>query len=179
MSMQPVDELAWPPRKRSGAAPARHSTPPLAGTLDLPPEAVASGAWHDDFLILGSRLRQIWGDELEIDEEAPAYVVPYADGFAIAVTCAVDVERAESVRISCPILAITDGAVGIFEFALRENAELPLARLSFRDGWLVAEHELPFSATGIPALGASIEAVGWTARRLRPELVAACTPTTN
>jgi hypothetical protein len=179
MSIRTFDELAWPPRKRPGPEPVRHSTPPIASTLDLPAEAIESGAWHDDFLILGSRLRPAWGDELEIDEGLPAYVVPYADGFPIQVTCPVGTGRADSVRVSCTVLAVPHGTRGIFEFALRENAELPLARLSFSGDWLFADHELPFSAAGIPALRDSIEAVGWTAQRLRPELSAACLPTAD
>jgi len=164
------DHLAWPPRVRR--APAKHSTPPVARSLDLPTSAVENGAWHDDFLILGSRLRPTW-DQLEIDEEAPAYVVPYAPGFPVQVTCPVGSERAETVRVSCDVIALPRNVAGFFEFALRENAELPMARLAISDDRLVVDQELPFLAAGIPALGITIEAIGWAARRLRPELSAA------
>lgn len=172
MNTEPFDELAWPPQPKAGR-PQQHSTPPIASTLDLPSGATESGAWHDDFLILGSRLREIWGDALEIDEETPAYLFSHADGVTISVTCPVGAGRSESIRISSPVLTIPADARGIFEFALRENAELPLARLSFNEGQLVADHELPFVGGGIDALRASIEAVAWAVRVLRPELAAA------
>lgn len=166
------DDLVWPTRK--GRAPARYTTPPIASTLELPAEAIERGAWHDDFLILGSRLRPMWGDELWIDEEVPAYVVPYREDYDIRVTCPLGRERPEFVRSSCDILQVSSvDKGGIFEFALRENAELPLAHLSFVGDRLVAEHKLPFVAAGVPALGAAVEAVGWAACRLRRELTAA------
>lgn len=171
MSLETFDDhLAWPSRVRR--APTQHSTPPVAHSLDLPASAIENGAWHDDFLILGSRLRPTW-DQLEIDEEAPAYVVPYAPGFPVQVTCPVGSERAETVRVSCDVIALPRNVAGFFEFALRENAELPMARLAISDDRLVVDQELPFLAAGIPALGVTIEAVGWAARRLRPELSAA------
>jgi hypothetical protein len=173
MNGHPFDELSWPPRKRCDGRGVRHLTPPVAGTLKLPDGAV-QGAWHDDFLLLGSRLRPAWGGEIRIDEEAPAYVIAYAEDYDVSVTCPVGEERADSVRVSCPVLTVPAGTTGIFEFALRENADLPLARLAYRGQELVAEHELPFVAAGIPALRTAVDAVGWAARRLRPELSAAC-----
>lgn len=177
MSLETFDDhLAWPPRIRR--APAQHSTPPIARSLDLPADAVEKGAWHDDFLILGSRLRPTW-DQLEIDEEAPAYVLPYAPGFQVRVTCPVESARAETVRVSCDVIAVPRQVAGFFEFALRENAELPMARLAIHDDRLAVDQELPFLAAGIPALAMTIEAVGWAARRLRPELRAAFPSTTD
>lgn len=97
-------------------------------------------------------------------------MVPYAPGFPVRVTCPVGSERAETVRVSCDVIAIPQDVAGFFEFALRENAELPMARLAVNADRLVVDQELPFLAAGIPALGMTIEAVGWAARRLRPEL---------
>jgi hypothetical protein len=136
-------------------------------------DAVRSGAWHDDFLILGSRLRSIYGDELELNEDAPAYAIPYTAEIAVSVTCPVDVERADRVRAACPVLALADAGAGVFEFALRENAKLPLARLLLEDGWLAVDYELPFVAAGIPALRTAVSVVGWAASCLQRELAAA------
>jgi hypothetical protein len=176
MDDYPFDDLAWPANPLAAETPARHSTPPIAGALDLAPQEAESGAWHDDFLILGSRLGAIYGGELALDERAPAYLVPYDPDFTVSISCPVDAARADSVRASCPILALPDDTKGIFEFALRENGELPLVRLSFKDGLLMADYELPFVAAGIPALRSAVSAVGWVARRLRPELTTAYLP---
>ena len=62
-------------------------------------------------------------------------------------------------RVSAPVLDLAGVDLpGIFEFALRENADLALARLSARDGVLLVEHELPLRGSGIPAFAASVSA---------------------
>lgn len=76
----------------------------------------------------------------------------------------------------CPLVPIPDEPGGIFEFALRENAVLPLAKLSLESGWLAASYELPFAGAGISSLRSAVSVVGWAACGLRRELEAACSP---
>jgi hypothetical protein len=167
----PNEDLGWHSVPSSPGALARLSTPPIVDFLgDLGPAETESGAWHDDFLLLGSRLRPSFGDAMTVDRGAPAYVVSYTPEIAVCVTCQVDAPRADTVRIWCPLIEISDQAEGLFQFALRENARLALARLGFERGQLLADYELPFAGAGVPALRAAVDAVGWAAQHLRPEL---------
>lgn len=172
MNLQPLDDLSWPPNPL-----ARNTdgfSPPIASSLDLDEEEIASGIWHDDFLILGSRLRDIYGDGLDIDQDAPSYLVPFEADFVVSVSCPVNLDRADQVRAACPIVPVPEEPEGLFEFALRENAALPLAKLSLEDDWLTVGYELPFAAAGIVSLRSAVSVVGWAARSLRPELAVAC-----
>jgi hypothetical protein len=156
----------------SGDLAASHRCVPMAHLLDdLPRHEVESGAWHDDFLVLGHRLRVAYGNTLTLDKETPAYYVSYAGHIAVSVTCPVNVEHADSVRIASVLVAVPSQMQGIFEFALRENARVKLVRISFDGAELWVDYELPFTAAHSPALSAGVSAVGWTARRLRRELV--------
>lgn len=174
MSCQPPDDLAWPPSPLTSGTSSRRS-PPIASSLELNAEEVASGAWNDDFLILGSRLRDIYGDEIDLDWDAPAYLVSCATE-VVSISCSVHLERADRVRMVCPLVPIPDEPGGIFEFALRENAVLPLAKLSLESGWLAASYELPFAGAGISSLRSAVSVVGWVACGLRRELEVACSP---
>lgn len=171
MSLDQFDDFAWPADPLAAVRPRRHATPPIATSLDcLSAEERQTGAWHDDFLLLGSRLRPIFNEGLTLDAETPAYLVSMHPDVVVRVTCPVDVERADRVRMWCPLVEPPDASTGLFEFSMRENAELPLVRLAFADGCLLVEYELPFAAAGIPALRSAVAAVSYAAARLRPEL---------
>ena len=170
----PIEDLDWHSVPVSPGALVRRSTPPIADSLGFLGQAeIETGAWHDDFLLLGSRLRSSFGDEVTLDREAPAYVIPYTPEVAVCVACRVDVTRAETVRIWCPLIEVSGNASGLFQFALRENVRLALVRLGFERGQLTADYELPFVGAGVPALRAAVDAVGWAAQHLRPELESA------
>jgi len=174
MSCQPPDDLAWPPSPLAESTSGR-SSPPIASSLELDAAEVASGIWHDDFLILGSRLKDIYGEDIDLDRDAPAYLVSSRADF-VSVSCPVHLERADRVRAACPIVPIPDEPAGLFEFSLRENAVLPLVKLSLESGWLVASYELPFAVAGTLSLRSAVSVVSWAARSLRPELAVACSP---
>jgi hypothetical protein len=142
--------------------------------LDLDSAERASGIWHDDFLWLGSRVRPIYGNRVAIGTDPPAYLISFPGQLVVSVTCPLDGERAQCARASARVLEFEQVPVaGIFEFAMRENAELTLARLCLRDGWLVAEHELALCGACIPALEASVSAVALAATVLRAEIASA------
>lgn len=167
------DDLAWAPSPLASSVSGR-SSPPIVNSLELDEEEVASGIWHDDFLILGSRLRDTYGDCLDVDRDVPAYLVPFEADLVVSVGCPIHLERADRVRVVCPIVPVPDEPAGFFEFALRESATLPLAKLSLEGDWLAAGYELPFAAAGTFALRSAVSVVGWAARSLRPELAIAC-----
>jgi hypothetical protein len=143
---------------------------PLCTMLDLTPEELETGAWHDDFLALGHRLRTTYGNQLTLNERAPAYEISLPRDVVVIASCPVVEECAGTVRIAAPVRPVSGEMSALFEFAVRENAELQLARLSFSDETLWVEYQLPFCAAHAPALQAAVTAVGATAARLRREL---------
>lgn len=150
------------------------AAPKIADMLELDPDERASGIWDQDFLALGSRLRPIYGNDVSIASAPAAYRITLANALTVSVTCPPHGSGDARVRVSASVLDLAGVDLpGIFEFALRENADLQLARLAARDGWLVAEHELPLRGTGIPAFEASVGAVAGAARKLRAELAPA------
>lgn len=146
----------------------------IAELLELDSAERESGIWHDDFLWLGSRLRPTYGNRVAIATDPPSYVISFPGLLTVNVSCPLDGERARCVRASARVLEFEQVAVaGIFEFAMRENAELTLARLVARDGWLMAEHDLALCGACIPALEASVSAVALASKTLRAELASA------
>jgi hypothetical protein len=149
----------------------RLEAPPIADVLGLDAADRESGVWHDDFLWLGSRLRQVYGNRITIAVQPPTYQVSFPNEVVVSVSCPLDNGRAQCIRISAPVIDLSHVAVpGIFEFVLRENADLNLARIGLRDGWLVAEHELAVCGACVPALEASASAVRSVASKLKIEL---------
>lgn len=169
-----LDDRRHHPERHSGADsyPQRPAAP-IAELLGLDASDRESGIWHDDFLWLGSRLRPIYGNRIAIASDPPAYLVSFPDNLAVSVTCPPDGGHTQRARMSAPVIELQRLVAGVFEFAMRENVELALARLSVIDGWLVAEHELAFCGACIPALEASVSAVASTATRLRREIAGA------
>ena len=142
----------------------------MAYMLGLGEDDLATGIWRDDFLTLGGRLRSVYGTQVALDEATAAYVVSVAAGIDVRVTCSSESPRAETVRVACPVALLADADTGLWQFALRENARLQLARLSFDGGKLWADYELPFDiACGRP-LEAGVSAVARAAEGLRREL---------
>lgn len=154
----------WEPAGQAGRCP-------LAAMLDLTAEEMESGAWHEDFLTLGHRLRVSYGNQLTLDADAPAYVISLPRDVTVRATCPVDVEHAQTVRVVAPVRPVSAEMDALFEFAVRENAQLELARLSVSEELLWVDYQLPFCAAYAPALQAVVSAVGATAARLRGELV--------
>jgi hypothetical protein len=149
------------------------SLPPIAHMLGLDEEDRASEVWRDEFLTLGGRLRAIYGNHVRLDEAVKAYVVSVAAGVAVRVTCSAETPRAETVRVACEVASLTEADTNLWQFALRENARLQLARLSYDHGALWADYELPFEiACGRP-LQAGVTAVGKVAASLGSELAPA------
>jgi hypothetical protein len=147
--------------------------PPVSRMLGLDAEDQDKTIWRDDFLTLGGRLRSIYGNHVALDEVMSAYVVSIAAGISVRITCSAEEPRAETVRVACPVAPISEADAGLWHFALRENARLQLARLSFDDGSLWADYELPFDiACGRP-LQAGVTAVGKAAQSLSRELTPA------
>lgn len=143
---------------------------PVAAMLDLTAWEMESGAWHDDFLTLGHQLRVTYGNLLTLDEGTPAYEISLPRDVTVMATCPVDVEHAETVRIAATIRPVSGEMGALFEFAVRENAQLELARLSVSEELLWVDYQLPFCAVHASALQAAVSAVGATAARLRREL---------
>jgi hypothetical protein len=154
---------------------SRQPAPPMADLLEgLDTEEVDRGLWHNDFLALGSRLRLIYGHQVALDKTSVAYRVSVTDHTTVRVTCPVDSDVADTVQAACPVLAIAGQPAGIWEFAMRENAQLQLVRLSFDGEQLWVDYQLPFVVAAGHALQAAVSEVGKVARRLRAELIPIC-----
>lgn len=157
-----------------GGVVAPPGAPKIADMLELDADERASGIWDDDFLVVGSLLRPIYGNEVSIASAPAAYRITLAAELTVSVSCPPHEGEGARVRVSAPVLDLAGVDLpGIFEFALRENADLVLARLSARAGLLLVEHELPLRGSGIPAFAASVCAVAGAARKLRAELAPA------
>ena len=140
---------------------------PIARMLDL--DDVDSKLWRDDFLALGSRLRNLYDTQVTIDEDTCAYVVAMR-GLEVRVTCTDEEPRAEVVRITCAVASLAEADTHLWQFALRENARLQLARLSFDRGTLWADYDLPFRVANGEPLQAGLSAVARLAESLGREL---------
>jgi hypothetical protein len=154
----------------SGRDVGLRSRSTVADLLGLDQRERDSGLWDEDFLWLGSRLRPIYGNCVSLGEDPPAYLVSFPRNLTVSVGCVNQRGEDPRVRVWAHLIELELCAPGIFQFALRENAELTLARLAVRQQWLTVEHELPFCGACIPALDASILAVAGTVARLRGEL---------
>ena len=140
----------------------------LAPELDQ--DEVKRGVWHDDLLTVGGRLRSIFGNMVVLDKSLPGYLVYGAGKLPVTVTCPLEVESADSVRMACPIEPAPTETPGLWQFLLRENARLKFVRLSLDEGYLWADYQLPFRAACGPFLETGVVAVGKTAQSLRSEL---------
>jgi hypothetical protein len=151
----------------------RMEFPPTTSLASLPEtvdrDELAAGLWRDDVLALGSRLRAVYGNAVTLDRDVGGYVVSCGGGVDVRVTCTTDPER-PGVRAACALVELMSDSVGLWQFALRENARLRLARLGWEDGLLVVEYELPWFAACGKVLEAGVSAVAHAARGLRREL---------
>ncbi len=141
----------------------------LEAELDL--DEVASGAWHDDLLTVGSRLRSCFGNMVVLDKSLPGYLVHGAGDIPVTVTCPVEAQSADNVRMACQVAPILAETPGLWQFLLRENARLKFVRLSFDDGYVFADYQLPFRAACGPFLETGVLAVASAAKSLRSELL--------
>jgi hypothetical protein len=137
---------------------------------ELDPDEVANGVWHDDLLTLGGRLRSCFGNMVTLDKSLPGYLVHGADERPVTVTCPLEATLADNVRMACLVAPVLSGTPGLWQFLLRENARLKFVRLSFDDGVVWADYQLPFRAACGPFLETGILAVANAARSLRSEL---------
>jgi hypothetical protein len=124
------------------------------------------GAWHEDFLTLGARLRVAYGNAVMLDESVPAYFVACGRDVLVSVTCQVDQEHPDTVLVAAPAGSLYQPAPQIFERLLALNGELSLTRLSLHQHDLWAEGEVPFVAAHAPALTRVVTAVAGTVRDL-------------
>lgn len=131
---------------------------------------VAHGAWADEFLTLGGRLRPIYGNDLTLDATSPAYLVRVAGDRIVELSCPPLERGAPIVRARCAVGAVAPETPGLWQFALRENARMRLARLSFDQGTLWADYELPLAAAHGPILHTAVSAVAAAAAGLVVEL---------
>jgi hypothetical protein len=124
------------------------------------------GAWHEDFLTLGARLRGAYGNAVMLDESAPAYFVACGEDVLVSVTCQVDQEHPETVVVAAPAGSLDRSDSGIFERLLELNGQLTLTRLSLRERDLWTECEVPFVAAHALSLERMVGAVARTVRDL-------------
>lgn len=139
----------------------------ICNTLDgLAGSRLDGGAWHEDFLTIGHRLRVTYGNTLTVDEDAPAYLVTCGRTVTVSVTCPVDTGRAELVRMRALALNSVALLPQLSRSLLLTNARLALARASLIGDSVWVEYELPFCAAHAPALAAGVSAVGRGVRRV-------------
>lgn len=117
--------------------------PSPAPLSDWLPVDAGDPIWRDEFLALGGNLRIIYGNQMTLDEALKAYVISFSAGIAIRVTCSGSGLSGNTVRFASPIIEITQETTGLWQFAMRENARLQLARLSFDEGVLWVDYEIP------------------------------------
>lgn len=92
---------AW--RSDLSESPGRPGTPRLADMIEeLDDDEVESGLWHDALLTLGARLRPVYGNAVELDARAVAYVVTVS-GARVFLTCTAPSVEDALVSISCRI----------------------------------------------------------------------------
>ncbi len=138
---------------------------------ELDPDEVANGVWHDDLLTLGARLRSCFGNMVTLDKSLPGYLVHGAGDLPVTVTCPLEARSADNVRMACLVAPIVTDTPGLWQFLLRENARLKFVRLSFDDGFVWADYQLPFRAACGPFLETGIMTIANAARSLRSELL--------
>lgn len=132
--------------------------------------ACVGAYWDDRFVVLGARLRAIYGNQVRIERCDESYLVELASGTTVRVTCSIEAVPGPVVRVFCVVLGEANVVDSLMEFALRENARLRLARLCVVGTALAVDYELPFAAACGPFLDAAVTAVARTGRALRTEL---------
>jgi hypothetical protein len=124
------------------------------------------GAWHEDFLTLGARLRGAYGNAVMLDESAPAYFVACGSNVLVSVTCQVDQDHPETVLVAAPAGSLERSSPSICERLLELNGRLTLTHLSLRERDLWIEYEMPYFVAHAPSLERAVGAVARTVRDL-------------
>ena len=145
-------------------------TPPIVDFIPgLNHEQLHSGAWDDDFLLLGADLRAIFGTQACLEELIPAYFIECARGLQVRATLRAECDRTKLVVIDCSV-AVSEHQEWA---AFRALCDRPIGEtvvVCLQATALLVRAESPFDVARGTNLATMVSRVGRIAHELRSQL---------